>query len=100
MPSTKTTLHLPNELRVRLKKAAAERGTTLSALVVEGAEIVLARAHMARDKQDLTERAARAWERLRGGLFSHGAVADHVDTLVYGLTPPAKPARPRRARKK
>jgi len=100
VPSTKTTLYLPDDLRLRLKKAAAERGTTVSALIAEGAELVLARGQMARDKQELTERAARAWEKLRGGLFSHGAVADDVDALVYGVAATGKPARATRRRKK
>jgi len=100
MRSTKTTLYLPDDLRVRLKKAAADRGTTVSALIAEGAERVLAREQMARDKRDLTARAAHAWETLRGGLFSHGAIADNVDALAYGVGAAPKPARTRRARRK
>ena len=85
---------------MRLKKTAAEHGTTVSALIAEGAVIVLARKQMGQDKQDLTERAARAWEGLRGGLFSHGAVADNVGELVYGIAASDKPARAPRRRKK
>jgi predicted DNA-binding protein len=84
MGSTKTTLYFPDDLRERLKVLAARRGRTMSELLAEGAELVLARDSADGDREELRRRAAAAREELRQGLYEGDAAADAADDLVYG----------------
>ena len=85
MDGTKTTLYLPTDLHRRLKAAAATHGTTVSRLLAEGAEAVLARFDARGTREDLERRAREAWERMRGGLFADPtSSASDTDDLVYG----------------
>jgi len=81
--ATKTTLYLPDGLRARLKAEAARRDTTISALLAEGAQMVLARGRRTSDREDLLRRAREAELELRRGLYTGGPAARDVDELVY-----------------
>ena len=89
MTRTRTTLHLREDLRRRLKELAARRGTTLSALLVEGAEIVLARHRGDADREELRRRARAAARELRNGLYDGASLARDADRAVY--PPPGEP---------
>ena len=83
MDSTRTTFHLSESLHRRLKSLAGRRGTTLSRLLSEGAELVLARHEGAADREELARRAEEAGARLRGGLYDGPPVSREADALVY-----------------
>ena len=93
MDTTKTTFHLPDSIRVRLKALAAHRGTTVTELLTEGARMVLARHQRSADAEELGRRARAARLRLRRGLYSGPAIADVADDLIY-----QSPQRQRKAR--
>jgi predicted transcriptional regulator len=84
MAATKTTFYLSDELRARLKSLAATRGTTVSGLLAEGAELVLARHQGAADKDELMRRARAAERALRAGLYDGASIARDADDVVYG----------------
>ncbi len=84
METTKTTFHLPVALHRRLKTLAARRGSTISRLLAEGAELVLARLENEADHEELLRRAREAEEALRGGLYEGPSVARSADDLAYG----------------
>jgi hypothetical protein len=81
--ATKTTFYLSEDLRARLKTVAAQRGTTATQLLAEGAEMVLARYQGMADREELQRRAQRAWKRLHAGLYEGPPVSDRIDELVY-----------------
>jgi hypothetical protein len=81
---TKTTLYLPDLLRTRLKTVAARRRTTVSALLAEGADLIVARYEGAADRAELAARAAAARKRLRAGLYRGPGIARMADELAYG----------------
>ena len=83
MQASKTTFYLSNELRARLKSLAAHSGKSVKDLLTEGAELVLARHQTRLDREELRRRAARAWERLRDGLYSGVPMVNEADQLVY-----------------
>ncbi len=86
VPATKTTLYLPDSLRMRLKTLAAQRKTTVTELVSEGAEMVLARYQGKQDREALRRKADEARAEMRRGFFSSSEVsADDIDAVVYGL---------------
>ena len=91
--ATKTTFILSDSRRTRLKTIALSRGTTVTALLAEGADLVLEKYERAADKQVLLERARKAREELRNGLFEGPAVSHRVDELVYGFGPEKGPAK-------
>jgi len=97
MEATKTTFHLPNALRARLKALGAVRGKTVTELLREGAELVLARHQGGLDQDELRRRAATARAELRRGLYSGRPLSNTVDQLVYGKEPQA-PLRPKAKR--
>ena len=83
MATTKTTFYLTDDLRSRLKAQAARRRTTLSSLLVEGAEMAIAR-HQGEAAREELLRLARAAEReLREGLYEGASVAREADELAY-----------------
>jgi len=84
MDATKTTFYLPDDVRRRLKELAARRGRTVTQLLAEGADLVLARHGAAVDRETLAARAAEARSRLRRGLYSGPSLADAADDVVYG----------------
>ena len=79
----KITLHLPDPVRRRLGAIASRRNTTVSALLVEGANLVLERYE--RVAMELVSRAAEARNRLREGLYCGIPIAAKTDDLVYTL---------------
>jgi hypothetical protein len=83
MEKTKTTFYLSDHLRRRLKSLAARLGTTLSKLLAEGAEMVIARHQGEADRDELLRRARAAEEALRAGLYEGASVAREADDLVY-----------------
>jgi hypothetical protein len=85
--ATKTTLYLPTSLHRRLKAAAAGNGTTISQLVAEGAELVLARYRGPADREEILKRAREAEEELRSGLYEGPSTARDIDDLIYGKAP-------------
>ena len=87
MEVTKTTLLLPEALRRRLKRVAAEHRTTVTALVTEGSRLVIDRYEAKGDRDELRRRASAARQRLRAGLYEGPPVSDRVDELIYGLAP-------------
>jgi hypothetical protein len=87
MEATKTTFYLPNTLRARLKTLGAVRRKTVTELLREGAELVLARHQGDADQDELRRRAAAARAELRRGLYSGRPLSNTVDELVYGKRP-------------
>lgn len=87
MEGTKTTMYLSTQLRGRLKALAAQRGTTMTALLVEGAEMLLAQDEARADQAELARRAAEARRQLRAGLYEGPAIADRADELAYDVEP-------------
>jgi len=83
MSAMRTTFHLSESLHRRLKALAGRRGTTISKLLAEGAELVLARHEGAADREELERRAKDAEERLRGGLYEGPAISRDADAVVY-----------------
>ena len=95
MAATKTTLYLPDSLRSRLKVLAVRQGTTISQLLAEGADLVLARHQGAADRTKLLELAHEAERTLREGLYQGPTVARDSDGLVYGSARSARRSRRR-----
>jgi hypothetical protein len=94
--STKTTFYLPNSLRARLKAAAAMHDKSVTDLLTQGAELVLDRYETKADQQELRQRAARAREQLRRGLYAGPSAADQADAILYaGERPPTMRAKKR-----
>ncbi len=91
MDATKTTFHLPDALRSRLKVLAAQRGVTVTDLLTEGASLVLSRYRGSLERDELLRRAAAARRRLREGLYSGPPIADTIDDVVYGRRPKRGP---------
>ena len=81
-PSTKTTFVLSDSRRARLKSLAIARQKTVTELLAEGADLVLEKYESVADRELLSERARRAREQLRLGLF-HGSAPASVDEVVY-----------------
>jgi hypothetical protein len=81
--STKTTFYLTDDLRRRLKALAARRGTTVSKLLAEGAELVLSRHEGSADREELLRRARAAEAALRDGLYEGDSAARDADDIVY-----------------
>jgi predicted DNA-binding protein len=92
MDSTKTTFYLSDGLRRRLKALAARRGTTVSKLLAEGAELVIARHQGEADREELLRRAREAERALREGLYEGASVAREADDLAYERTASEKKA--------
>ena len=89
--STKTTFHLPNSLRARLKAVATKQGKSVTELLTQGAELVLDRYENIADQEELRQRAAKVREQLRRGLYAGPSVADSADAILYaGQRPPSK----------
>jgi hypothetical protein len=83
----KTTFMFEEGLRRRLKAAAARSGRTVTDLLVEGAELVLASEERKGDRGELTRRAKIAREKLRAGLYDGPGISDRVDQLLYAAEP-------------
>jgi hypothetical protein len=81
--STKTTLPLVEELRRRLRAAAAQTGRFVTNLLVGGAEHVLGVYEGKAEKEQLAQRAAAARESLREGLYEGPGISDRIDSLLY-----------------
>jgi len=89
--STKTTFHLPDSLRARLKAVAAKQDKSVTDLLTQGAELVLDRYENIADQEELRQRAAKAREQLRHGLYAGPSVADSADAILYaGQRPRSK----------
>jgi hypothetical protein len=88
--STKTTFHLADDVRVRLKALGVEQNRTVTELLAEGADLVLQRYQGAADGAEVERRARALRERLRHGLYEGPAAADTADDLVYGARPPPR----------
>jgi hypothetical protein len=86
--ATKTTFHLSDSRRARLKVLAARSGKTVTQLLEEGADLVLDKYGARHDQAELERRARAARERLRQGLYSGPPVV--ADEVLY--------PRPRRKR--
>jgi sugar phosphate isomerase/epimerase len=80
---TKTTFILSDSRRAKLKKLAAERDTTVTELLAEGADLVLEKYRRVEDWETLQRRAKAARERMRAGLYSGPSVSHHIDDVVY-----------------
>ena len=83
MGATKTTFHLDDDLRLRLKEVAARSGRSVTELLSEGAALVLANHEARDDAETLRRRSEDAWNRLCAGLYSGPASADAADDLIY-----------------
>lgn len=80
---SKTTLYLPEAQHRRLKSLAGRRGTTISSLLSEGAELVLERYGRLDDHEELRSRARAAAEELRRGLYEGPSMASRADDILY-----------------
>ncbi len=89
----KTTFLLSDSRRARLKALAAERNTTVTELLAEGADLVLEKYERRADREVLAARAREATARLRAGLYDGPGLSDAVDQVVY---PVRKKSRGRR----
>jgi hypothetical protein len=85
--AVKTTFLLADSRRARLKALAVERGTTVTELLSEGADLVLEKYQHRLDRETLIERARGARERLRKGLYAGEPVSMNADPIVYGVRP-------------
>jgi len=81
--STKTTFYLRNSLRARLKAVAAKQAKSVTDLLTQGAELILDRYENNGDKEELRQRAAKAREQLRRGLYAGPSAADSADAILY-----------------
>lgn len=95
---TKTTFFLSDSRRIRLKSLAARSGKTVTELLVEGADLVLAKYGAIEDEAELVRRARAARERLRGGLYEGPPVA--IDEALYPRARSRKRSKKRRSKKK
>ncbi|HEV8246051.1 MAG TPA: ribbon-helix-helix domain-containing protein [Polyangiaceae bacterium] len=87
---TKTTLLLADSRRARLKALAIERGTTVTELLSEGADLVLEKYQGLTDRETLLRRARAAREHLRQGLYEGPAVAASADEVLYPVRVPGQ----------
>ncbi len=80
----KTTLYLDSTLRRRLRQLAAERRTTMTSLIAEGARLVVARYVKRPTSSELQRRADEAFERLLRG-FPGGPpdLSERIDDILY-----------------
>jgi len=97
--STKTTFVLSDSRRARLKSVAAARRTTVTDLLAEGADLVLEKYERVADKHLLAERARKAREEMRRGLFHGDPSLPSVDEVVYGLQANVRKGAARSARR-
>lgn len=81
--ATKTTFILSDSRRTRLKAVALARGTTVTDLLSEGTDLVLAKYERLGDRERLLAKARRARELLRNGLFEGPASSSQVDEVLY-----------------
>ena len=96
--ATKTTFVLSDSRRARLKAVAVARSTTVTDLLAEGADLVLAKYERTADREELLARAKAARQRLRAGLFDAPFSASDIDDVLYAPTRRASSkARPKRA---
>jgi hypothetical protein len=95
--ATKTTFILSDSRRARLKSLAVARKTTVTDLLAEGADLVLEKYERMADKHLLTERARKAKEDLRRGLFEGQGPSRDADRIVYGTESGADQKQGRRA---
>lgn len=95
---TKTTFFLSDSRRLRLKSLAAKSGKTVTELLAEGADLVLAKYGAVHDEAELTRRAKTARERLRAGLYAAPAV--DIDEALYPRTRSKQRSKKNRSRKK
>jgi hypothetical protein len=84
LTGTKTTFVLSDSRRARLKAVAVARRTTVTELLAEGADLVLEKYESMADQNLLADRARRAREEIRRGLFHGDARSPSVDRVVYG----------------
>jgi hypothetical protein len=91
--STKTTFHLADDVRARLKALGVQQHRTVTDLLSEGAELVLERYRGAADRAEIARRARALRERLRAGLYEGPAAADAHDDVIYGARPEHRPGK-------
>jgi len=80
--ATKTTFLLSDSRRARLKSLAIARRMTVTELLAEGADLVLEKYERVADEALLEQRARRAREEMRRGIF-RGYGVPSVDDVVY-----------------
>jgi hypothetical protein len=95
---TKTTFFLSDSRRLRLKSLAAKSGKTVTELLAEGADLVLAKYGALDDQAELARRAKTARERLRAGLYG-GPTVD-IDEALYPRARARKRSKQKRSKKK
>jgi hypothetical protein len=88
--ATKSTFLLADSRRSALKTIAAQRGTTVTSLLSEGADLVIEKYRGLADADELSQRAAAARARLRRGLYAGSGTPQRADDVLY----------PRRSRKR
>lgn len=97
--STKTTFFLSDSRRARLKSVAAARGVTVTDLLAEGADLVLAKYERAQDRERLLVKARDARQRLRAGLFDGRMSSSEIDDVLYAPTAHSQSTKGRRSRR-
>jgi hypothetical protein len=80
---TKSTFFLADSRRAALKAIAAERRTTVTSLLAEGADLVIEKYRGLGDRAELERRAEAARQALRRGLYEGTPVAERADSIVY-----------------
>jgi hypothetical protein len=88
--ATKTTFVLSDSRRARLKAVAIARSKTVTDLLAEGADLVLAKYERTADQETLMAKARAARERLRAGLFDAPFSASDIDDVLYAPARRAK----------
>ena len=95
-PLTKTTFLLADSRRDQLKRIAIARKTTVTDLLAEGADLVIAKYRRREDIENLARRAREAAQTMRLGFYSGPPLGDRIDEVVYGVAGRRRP-RPRKA---
>lgn len=81
--ATKSTFFLSDVRRAKLKAIGAEQKRTVTELLAEGADLVIAKYRGQADAAELARLAARAREQMRRGLYAGPSVSEQADEIVY-----------------
>ena len=88
---TKTTFLLADSRRDHLKQIAIANKTTVTELLAEGADLVIAKYRRAEDREELERRARQAAKAMRQGFYSGRSLSGRIDEVVYRVPGKRRP---------